>query len=498
MRTVWWAMAFAALPLIPTGCTNPLPPPAITLSPATPQAINQAQVVNITASVSNDSSKKGVRWSIIPNIGSLENESTTSATYRAPVILATSSTVTITATSVADAQISTVLVVILLAPGPRNVQPIGVISNPIPSQAYVNGPFTSVMVCAAGTSKCQVIDGILVDTGSVGLRIFKSAVTVPFQTLMQSGGSVNDCIPFGNGLYFWGEVASADAYISGEKASGLSIQLVADPIGYDVPTKCSNGGVDGVAVRQFNGILGVGDEPTDCTFAGANPCDPSSGTSSPPVYFVCFGSQGCATTLLPKAQQVSNPIVSFASDNNGSIIQFPSVGAVLPSVNGTLTFGINTESNNDIGNATVYPISSTNNSFTTTFGGQTLTQSFIDSGSNALFFPNATGLQVCSNNSFYCPSNTPVMLSAMNEGANDTGSGVVDFVVDNFNMLTQANPGAAAFGYIAGQNGQPPCQSGKGDCSFDWGLPFFYDRLVFTSIDEQTVAAEPKTPWWAY
>jgi Protein of unknown function (DUF3443) len=498
VHNVSWAAAVACLLLISAGCTNSLPPLTIALSPATPQTINQAEVVNVTASVSHDPSQKGVSWALSPNIGSLENQSTTSASYRAPATVTTNSIVTITATSLTDAQTSVVLVVRLLAPGPRNVQPILVTNNPTPNQTYINGPFTSVTICAAGTSNCQIVNGILVDTGSVGLRIFKSAVTVPFQTLTQSGGTVNNCISFLGGSYFWGQVASADVYIAGETAAGISMQLIADPVGYDVPAKCSNGAVDGVTVRQFNGILGVGDEPTDCTFAGSNPCDPSSGTSSPPVYFVCFGSEGCATTLLPKAQQVSNPIVSFPGDNNGSIIQFPSVGEALPSVNGTLTFGINTESTNDIGNATIFPISSANNGFTTRFAGQALTQSFIDSGSNALFFPNITGLQVCSSNSFYCPSNAPVMLSATNQGASNTGSGTVDFLVDNYSTDTQANPGAAAFGYIAGQNGQPPCQSGKGDCTFDWGLPFFYDRRVFTSIDQQTVAAEPKTPWWAY
>jgi hypothetical protein len=498
VRKVSWAVALACLLPVAAGCTNPLPPLSITLSPATPQAINQAGVANITASVSNDSSKKGVSWAISPSIGSLDSQSTTSVTYRAPTTVAINTIVTITATSLTDAQTSALLLVILLAPGPRNVQPIAVITNPIANQAYINGPFTSVMICAAGTSKCQLIDGILVDTGSVGLRIFKSAVTVPFQTLMQSGGSINDCEIFGGSVYFWGEIASADAYVAGEKASGISFQLVADPTGYDVPPKCSNGFSDGAAVPQFNGILGIGDEPTDCTFAGTSPCDPNSGTASPPVYFVCFGSEGCATTLLPKAQQVSNPIVSFPTDNNGSVIQFPSVGTALSSVNGSLTFGINTETNNDIGIATVFPISPANNSFTTMFGGQMLTQSFIDSGSPELLFPNATGLQVCSNNFFYCPSNAPVMLSAINQGADNTGLETIDFLVDNYSTVTQANPNAAAFGYIAAQNGQPPCQSGMGGCIFDWGLPFFYNRTVFTSIDQQPVAGEPKTPWWAY
>jgi hypothetical protein len=189
--------------------------------------------------------------------------------------------------------------------------------------------------------------------------------------------------------------------------------------------------------------------------------------------------------------------VSFTSDNNGGVLQFPVVGQTQPSVDGTLTFGINTGANNDVGNATVFAIDSTNG-ITTTLGAQILTSSFFDSGSNALFFPNSVNLETCSDSQYYCPANAPVMLSATNQGANNTGSGSVNFLIDNYTQDLQANPGNAAFGYIAGENGTPPCQNGSGACSFDWGLPFFYGRTVFTSIDLQTVAGEPTTPWWAY
>ena len=497
MRSYLCNAALPLLLLVVAGCTNSLPPLAVSLSPSAPQAVNQSGVLDITATVSHDPDNKGVSWSLSQNIGSLDNQSTTSATYRAPAIIGGNSTVTITGHSLTDPTATATLLVMLLAPGPRNVQPIAVVSNPIPNQTYINGPFTSAMICVAGTSTCQVINGLLVDTGSVGLRIFKAAVALPLTTLTQSGGSVNDCVSFVGGEYLWGQLASGDVYLAGERASGISIQLIADPVGFSVPTKCSNGAVDGATNPQFNGILGIGDEPTDCTFAGSNPCDPSTGGAEPPVYFACFASQGCAITLLPKAQQISNPIASFVSDNNGSIIEFPNVSQVLPSVDGTLTFGINTEANNNLGNATVFPIDSTNG-FTTLFGGETLTSSFIDSGSNALYFPNATGLPFCRDGEFYCPQNAPVMLSATNQGAGNVGSGVVDFLVDNYNADLQANPGDAAFGYIAGANGSPPCQNGEGGCSFDWGLPFFYRRSVFTSIDLEQVAAEPKTPWWAY
>src|SRR5207342_1303998 len=65
----------------------------------------------------------------------------------------------------------------------QNVQPITVNSGP--ANNYVNGLFTSVTVCVPGSaSNCQTIDGVLVDTGSSGLRILSSALTLnlPQQT----------------------------------------------------------------------------------------------------------------------------------------------------------------------------------------------------------------------------------------------------------------------------------------------------------------------------
>src|SRR6266853_4510191 len=58
-----------------------------------------------------------------------------------------------------------------------NVLPIAV--NAGPTNNALNQPFASVTICVPGTSNCQTIGGILVDTGSVGLRILSSALTVP-------------------------------------------------------------------------------------------------------------------------------------------------------------------------------------------------------------------------------------------------------------------------------------------------------------------------------
>jgi hypothetical protein len=481
------------------GCGSTSTKPPLSLTPAIPQVLGEGEALNITAAVSNASNNGGVTWSLNPSAGSLSNQTSTSVIYQAPESVTNNFSVTITATSVANSKETAPLVVTVLAPGQQNVQPVSVNGGPVSGQSYLNGPFTTVLVCKPGTSSCQPIDGILVDTGSPGLRIFKSVLNIELPPITQSGGSVNDCVAFVGQQFLWGQVASADVYLAGESASGISVQLIADPTSYGIPTTCSNGGIDADSQQIFpaNGILGIGIEPTDCTSSGSNPCDPNSGTNPHPPYFVCFDGQGCAPTLLAKSQQVTNPVVAFARDNNGDILEFPPVGTAMATVNGTLTFGINTRPNNDIGGARVFATDA-QDFFTTVFDGQSLTKSFIDSGSNELFFPNLTAIQVCSDGNSYCPS-APIMLSATAEGANNAGTATVNFQVDNYETDIANNPTDSAFGYIAaGANQSAPCQNGQGACSFDWGLPFFFGRRVFTSIDTQTVANEPVTPWWAY
>src|ERR1700733_14066190 len=50
--------------------------------------------------------------------------------------------------------------------GTANGQPIAVDGGPVAGAIYPNGAFTTVTICNPGTTTCQAIDGILVDTGS--------------------------------------------------------------------------------------------------------------------------------------------------------------------------------------------------------------------------------------------------------------------------------------------------------------------------------------------
>lgn len=63
---------------------------------------------------------------------------------------------------------------------------------------------------------------------------------------------------------------------------------------------------------------------------------------------------GCVVVGENLSQQVQNPVALFVTDNNGVIIELPQVSALATSVNGSLVFGIGTQSNNGVNGATVY------------------------------------------------------------------------------------------------------------------------------------------------
>ena len=121
-------------------------------------------------------------------------------------------------------------------------------------------------------------------------------------------------------------------------------------------------------------------------------------------------------------QQLPNPVAAFATDNNGTILDFPAVGpSGVVSLTGTVYFGIGTQANNKLGSATVLPISSSSSSIgpgflTATYKGKALTQSFLDSGSNFYYFIDAA-LPICTQsglNVLDCPTaSTPRRSPAM-------------------------------------------------------------------------------------
>jgi hypothetical protein len=152
------------------------------------------------------------------------------------------------------------------------------------------------------------------------------------------------------------------------------------------------------------------------------------------------------------------------------------------SATGTLTFGIGTQANNALGSATVFTLDA-NGTFITSLS-KSATPGFIDSGSNGFYFLDAATAQipVCTDvTGFYCPP-ALVNLSATNAGVNGR-SGVTAFGIANADTLADLPVLPTIGGPFPGY--------------FDWGLPFFYGRTVFTAIEGQTTPAGTG-PYFAY
>ncbi|MBZ5514012.1 MAG: DUF3443 domain-containing protein [Acidobacteriia bacterium] len=372
----------------------------------------------------------------------------------------------------------------------NNVQ--AVVVNGGPANNAVNDLLTDVTICVPGSSNCQTIPDVLVDSGSEGLRLLSPQVTLslPAITETTTSGALHECVTFVDGSYVWGPVVSADVQMADEKASSVPIQLI-NPAntGFAVPSDCTSGGGladNTVSLLGANGILGIGVFQQDCGPACA-------GTSVPPVYYVCANAI-CNLASVPLNFQLQNPVFLFPQDNNGVLVTLPAVdpnGTGMTAVSGSLIFGIGTQSNNALGSAQIYTTDPNTGNFQTTYNNVAYSQSFIDSGSNGLYFLDSatTGIPECSDApGFYCPPQaSPVQVAVTNTGHNGT-TGPLTFTIFNADALFTANNSTnTVFSNLGGTNG-----------AFDFGLPFFYGRNVFVGIEGQTGPNNVVGPYWAY
>lgn len=359
-----------------------------------------------------------------------------------------------------------------IASSGQNVAAVSV--NGGPNGNYANGIFVSVTVCVPSSSSCQTVPNVLVDTGSSGLRILSSALTLSLPQQNGASGPVVECLPFISG-FTWGPVQTADVQIAGETAGKVPIQMISDTT-FPVPTSCKNNGasMDTLQTLGANGLLGVGLAGPDC----GSSCT-QTGSANPGLYYQCTSS-GCTVNPEAVAQQVQNPVSMFAGDNNGVIVELPAVTAPAPSLNGSLVFGIGTQSNNALNGSTVYPVD-THGNITTTYKGQQI-NGFIDSGSNGYFFTDSSIPQCTTDTGFYCPSST-LNLSATNQAGNGA-SGTVSFSVANAETLFTGN------NFVFSNLGGP-------GSDFDWGLPFFFGRNVYVAIEGKNTSGG-MGPYWAY
>ena len=399
----------------------------------------------------------------------------------------------------------------IATPGPPNVEALivdagpAILTTPPNNQPSINTAFITVQVCVPpGFTTCQTFDHIEIDTGSVGLRILADAADTSGHTfnlvlpaLSVNGQPVAECLRFADGDS-WGSVNTANISlpISGEKSSApFNVHVIgASSAGSPPPAACiptpSPPLQEENTVLTFgaNGILGVGPFINDCNSDGN--C-PTSGTSA--TYYTCTTTAPitCDPLSASTAQQVPNPIMLFAKDNNGVIIELPAAAnnGAASLTNGALVFGIGTENNNALGSATQLLADPQLAFISATLNGQTYPQSYFDSGSNGNFYSSSITTCPSPNNVWYCPSAT-VSENATLQGTDGTMA-AAPFNVANADTLFMDNPTFTVFPELAGP-GAIACTAQI--CSLDLGLPFFFGRNVYTAIEGQT----PSAPYFAY
>lgn len=460
---------------------NPAPPAlvSITLAPLNPSVVVGASrqftatgtysdnsVQNLTASATWSSTEVAV--ATISNDAGGQGQATAVA----------AGTTTITAASGLVTGSTTMTVT-----GPavfNNVLPLSVNGSLCSAgSSYPNKPCVSVTVCAPGTSTCQTINDILLDTGSYGLRIFKQALT---DLPLPAAGALAECVQFGDGSSVWGAVQMASVILGNEPAIQVPIQVIDVSFGAaTLPAVCSNA-YQNPAAAGFAGILGVGLLTHDC----GQTCVDSPNNRK---YFTCNGTN-CSGTTVPLAGQVQNPVALLPQDNNGVIVQLPDVPAGgAPSVSGSLILGIGTQANNTPSSFVTAYSANQSAQFSTQLNGQNYA-SFLDTGSNGLFFTPPAPISTCPGStgsiSWFCPA-SPLDFTATNTAASGAPAGVVTFRIDNFTNLT-GNTANHVFAEIGGTY----------PLNFDWGLPFFFGKSVYVGFDGKKSATLGTGPYWAY
>jgi len=386
--------------------------------------------------------------------------------------------------------------------------------------------YADVQVCLPSTSNCTVVNHVLVDTGSTGLRLLASALPSSFLTgssslpqVLSGTSPVGECTTFVSG-FTWGGIRRVDLHLggsnySGEIAANIPAQIIADPASQlaTIPLSCIQAaGYTGSSTNQSaistfetthemqtaaqlgaNGIIGIGLFKYDC---GTNCASTASY-----VYQQCASTSNCNSISLPVTSQPSNPIRSFTSDTNGSTIILPTLpSGYADKVSGLLVMGIGTQSNNALASgssvigALPYNFSRAG-SFTATFNGSSnLRGSYFDSGTTWNYFP-ATGTinyPYCSGNTSYplCPTSPTTQLATLS-GTGGT-AGTINVFTSNVTSILALDSSANAMQGLSGGD------STSATFNLVLGGSSFFGRSIATLIENQTATGMGTGPAFGY
>jgi hypothetical protein len=309
--------------------------------------------------------------------------------------------------------------------GLDNMAPLYVDGNPCNSSFVVsNLAYTNIKICPPGSqTNCQVIDHVIVDTGSVGLRIGSSVINSKLLAAMPyvqtnppppAGPQIlTNCVGFADGSTLYGPVQTADVYIADRLATNFPLQIFGKNL--TPPNGC--GSAEGIKELGANGLVGV--RITLETEGG---------------FYSCNTDGSSCTSENTTSNPTPNLISKLQNDNNGITIDLHNIkdsGATVP-VLGLLILGVGTQADNTPPEGIIPLQANSSGSINLTIGNNT-TQALIDSGTDVLFI-NDPNLPLCSDGFFYCPITTV----SLNRSSNPTPTTPISLGLYSYNANTPA------------------------------------------------------------
>ena len=347
-------------------------------------------------------------------------------------------------------------------------------------------PYISIKICAPGsTTNCQVIDHIIADTGSTGLRVASTALNsklkagvaggLPVVAGSTSGTVLTQCETYIDS-FVYGPVVKADIYIADEFVKNTEVQVFGDP-NFRVAKDCkSQGGTDTNTTADFggNGLIGIGFDLTDY-YA---------------LYYNCKGTKNKNCSNRDDYKGILNTVTQFPVDNNGVVMTLPNVGAAgsIAPVVGTLNFGVSTQANNTpssdtVGIKNLGGESDLSGTFATQLGGKWF-PAYIDSGTDVAYFTDKSNnnLKVCKDdddyfNEWYCPP-SPQTVSFIFA---DTGKRIPlkTVTLPVANAVSVAKDPVVAYNNVAGPT------DGSTSSPVEFGLSLFLGHDIYVLFNDK-------------
>jgi len=206
----------------------------VSISPSAQTTMDQAQTLNFTATLTNDTTNAGVKWSVSGTTctgaacGAFTNSTVTAATYNAPATVASNMTVSVTATSIAD---------------PTKSMSSAVVATPAPSVTT-----TTLADGTVGTAYNATLQG----GGGAGSLTWAlaSGSSLPAGLSLSSAGAISGTPTAAGTTKFTVKATDASGGQQGPVSATKQLSLVVEPTPLTVVTTSLPSGVANAAYSE--------------------------------------------------------------------------------------------------------------------------------------------------------------------------------------------------------------------------------------------------------